>query len=86
MKRKYKITVENNSEKFKTLMLEPWGEDYGMMPKDAFEIIETEAEEDSYFHIAFEENYILVYAEGSGNIYPRVYQNGIELLCGHNRK
>lgn len=67
-----------------TLMLEPWGEDYGMLPNDKFEIIEKEAEEGFYFHILFGEKYIWVYAEGTGEIYPRVYQNGEELECGHN--
>ena len=80
----YKVVVTNDSEEQKTLVLEPWGEDYGMMPHDTFEIIEHEAGEDFYFHIDFGE-YITVYAEGSGGIYPRVYQNGEELECGHNR-
>lgn len=66
-------------------MLEPWGEDYGMMLNDTFEIIEEEAEESFYFHIDFGDEYIRVYAEGPGNAYPRVYQNGEQLECGHNR-
>ena len=80
----YKVVVTNDSEERKTLVLEPWGEDYGMMPHDTFEIIEKEAEEGFYFHIDFGE-YITVYAEGPGNALPRVYQNGEELECGHNR-
>ncbi|HMS42971.1 MAG TPA: hypothetical protein PKE69_22270 [Pyrinomonadaceae bacterium] len=85
MKKKYKVVIENDSEKFKTLMLEPWGEDYGMMSKDVFEIIEEEEIEDIYFHIQFGEKYITVYVEGTSNSYPRIYQNGKELDCGYNR-
>lgn len=67
-----------------TLVIEPWGADYGMMPKDKFEIIEDEAADDFYFHIIFEEKNILVWVEGAGSDYPKVCQNGEELQCGHN--
>lgn len=86
MKSIYKIIIENSSENFKTLFLEPWGADYGMMPQDKFEIIDEEAEDDFYFHIVIEEKHILVWAEGSGSNYPIITQNGEELLCGHNRR
>jgi hypothetical protein len=80
----YKVVVSNDSDELKTLMLEPWGEDYVMKPKDEFEIIEEDVE-DVYFHIVYSD-YIAVYVEGTGNSYPRVYQNGEELECGHNRE
>lgn len=84
MKRETKIIVRNDSGKPKTLYLEPWGEDYGMMPDDEFEIIESEANENFYFHIDFNDD-ILVWANGQPDAYPRVYSKGKELLCGHNR-
>ncbi len=48
MKGRVKIIVENDSESSKTLYLEPWGEDYGMNPKDKFEVVENQATEN--FH------------------------------------
>ncbi len=84
MKRRVKIIIENDSEIFKTLYLEPWGEDYGMNPKDKFEIIENEATENFYFHIVCNHDF-LVWAEGQNDAYPRVYKNGQELICGYNR-
>lgn len=65
-------------------MIEPWCVEYGMMPKDKFEIIEEEAEDDFYFHIMLEEKNIFDCAEGSEGAYPRVCQNGEELEFGHN--
>jgi len=84
MKRPVKIIIENDSENFKTLYLEPWGEDYGMNPNDKFEIIEKEATDDFYFHIVCNQD-ILVWAEGQADAYPGIYKDGKELVCGHNR-
>lgn len=83
MKRIFKIVIENDSDKPKILYLEPWGEDYGMMPHDKFEIIEEKANEDFYLQVIFNKD-ILVWAEGQNDAYPRVYLHGKELVCGHN--
>ena len=64
-------------------MLEPWGEDYQMMPGDKFEIRENQASDEFCFHIVLDK-YISVWAEGQADCYPRVYQNNEELSCGHN--
>ncbi len=81
-----KIRVTNDRSSFTTLSLEPWGEDYGMFPKDEFEIIAANVEDTFYFHVCYHDEYILVYAEGDENSYPRIYQNGNILSCGHNRQ
>ena len=80
-----KIRVTNDCSVFATLYLEPWGEDYGMLPNDEFEIVAADVEETFYFHICHTDKDILVYAEGDRNAYPSVYQNGNLLSCGHNR-
>jgi hypothetical protein len=81
-----RIKISNDRSSFITLSLEPWGEDYGMFPNDEFDIIADDADETCYFHIGYDEKVIYVYAEGNANYYPRVYQNGKELDCGHNRR
>ena len=83
---KQRITITNNNKSFVTLSLEPWGEDYGMNPNDKFEIIADDIEETFYFGISFEEHIIFVYAEGGRSSYPRVFKDGVELPCGHNRR
>lgn len=83
MKRNVKITVSNNSLKPITLWLEPWGADFGMMPKDEFEIIAENADKEFYFHVVINED-IQIYAEGKSD-YPGIYQRDLELETGHNR-
>ena len=34
-----RIKVSNDLKTFATMWLEPWGEDYGMLPGDEFEIV-----------------------------------------------
>lgn len=64
-------------------MLEPWGEDYGMLPDVEFEIIAKNIDENFYFQIDFGE-YITVWADGQV-IDIGVYQNNKLLECGFNR-
>lgn len=83
MKRIVKIKVSNDFSEPITLILEPWGADFGMLPKDEFEIIAENADKEFCFHIIFNKD-IQVYAEGQSD-YPGIYQNGKELETGHNR-
>ena len=80
------MKITNDRSSFVTVMLEPWGEDYGMSPNNEFEIIAEDADETCYFHTCHDEDYIAVYAEGTVNYYPRIFQNGKLLECGHNRQ
>ena len=77
--------ISNDFVKPLLLSLEPWGEDYTLKVNETVEIIAKDCSEDFYFHIAPKTDYWAVYAEGSGNDYPRVYSNGIEVDCGYNR-
>lgn len=58
------IKVSNDRSSPATLWLEPRSEDYGMSPDDEFEVVAVGAEEGFYFHIAYAEKGIKVYAEG----------------------
>lgn len=80
-----KIKVSNGFQKPIILCTEPWATEYGMMPKDEFEIIAEDAKDDFYFHIAFDNERITVYVEGKGASYPQIYQDGELLDYGHNR-
>ncbi len=81
-----RIRISNDNSFFITLMLEPWGEDYGMNLKDEFEIVADLVKETFYFDIKYSEKFINVWAEGDRNSYPGVLQNGVELSCGQNRQ
>ncbi len=83
MKQIVRIKIRNEFSKVVTLLLEPWGEDYGMLPNDEFEIIAKVVDEHFYFQVDFGEN-ITVWAEGQV-IDIGVYQNNKLLECGYNR-
>ena len=80
-----KIKVTNDRATFVTLWLEPWGEDYGMLPGDEFEVVAEDAGEGFYFHVVNAEKGTKLYAEGDVTQIT-VYQRGAELSCGHNRR
>ena len=80
-----RIKISNDRSSFATLWLEPWGEDYGMSPGDEFEVAAMDVEEGLFFHVAYNEKGMKVYAEGDAK-YVSVYQNGEVLSCGHNRR
>lgn len=80
-----RIKVSNGRPSFMTLWLEPWGEDYGMSPGDEFEVVAEDAEGGFYFHVSHDEKGTKVYAEGVAKRLA-VYQNGVTLSCGHNRR
>ncbi len=80
-----KIRVSNDFQKPIILCIEPWAVEYGMMPKDEFEIIADDAKDDFYFHIVFDNERITVFVEGEGASFPQIYQDGELLDYGHNR-
>jgi hypothetical protein len=79
------LRVTNDRSGFVTLWLEPWGEDYGIMPGDEFEIVVGDAADGFHFHIIPDDKGTKVYAEGQVT-HISVFQSGAELTCGHNRR
>jgi len=82
---KQRIKISNDSSSFATLWLEPWGEDYGMLPGDELEVAAMDVEKETFFYVAYNEKGMQVFAEGDAK-YVSVYQNGERLSCGHNRR
>ena len=80
-----RIKVTNHRATFVTLWLEPWGEDYGMLPGDEFDVVAADAGDDFYFHLTSEDRDMKLYAEGDVREVT-VYNGGAELSCGHNRQ
>ena len=80
-----RIRVSNDRSTFLTLWLEPWGEDYGMLANDEFDVIALEPEKTFYFQIDCGAKDMKVYAEGDAS-QVSVYQNGEILACGRNRR
>jgi len=83
MSQAVKIIVRNEFSRHIILWLEPWGEDYGMLPNDEFEIIAKNVSKDFYFQVDFGED-IKVWAEGQITDIG-VYKNNELLSCGYKR-
>jgi hypothetical protein len=83
MKRECRIKITNDFKSPKTLWIEPWAVDYGMMPDDEFEIIAEDPKPGFCFRVSIAEDALIVYIEGAGMRYPIVCQNGKELEFGH---
>jgi len=79
-----KIGVSNNTKRPRIVWLEPWGEDYTLLPGEQLDIVCHDDSEQSWFHVVEHEESTQVYVEGGG--YPDVIQSGQRLACGHNRQ
>jgi hypothetical protein len=78
-----KIRVRNEFPNSMTLWLEPWDEDYGMLPNDEFEVIAKDVDDKFYFQVDIGQE-IKVWAVGQVTDIA-VYKDNQLLECGHNR-
>jgi hypothetical protein len=68
-----------------TLWLEPWGEDYTLLPDETVEVVAKDAKKSFYFHVVNIVEGVQVYAEGTcGSV--SVFHNGKLLERGYNRE
>ncbi len=80
---RFKIT--NRQRTPLTLLIEPWGEDYTLLPDETFDVVAEHFSEDFYFHWVTNDDFTQVYAEGDREATVGVYQGERLLECGHNR-
>ncbi len=71
-------------------MLEPWGEDYTVLPRHSLEFRQQDADEGFYwgFHMVDvdgEGPCGQLYVEGSRGAWVRVFEDGSEVRCSFNR-
>jgi hypothetical protein len=80
------IEIRNDRSRPHVVWIEPWGEDYTLIPnqKVHVEVAETELGTGSYFNLVETEGNTQVYIERGG--YPRVSVDGESVECGHNRQ
>jgi hypothetical protein len=79
-----KIGVSNNTRRPRIVCVEPWGEDYTLLPGEQLEIVCRDDSEEPWFHVVEWEDSSQVYIERGQ--YPDVMQGGKRLECGHNRQ
>ena len=79
-----KIALANNRGEPHVISVEPWGEDYTLLPGEGLEIIAFGDTTSPWFHVVEWGDSSQVYCE-EASIF-KVLQDGIELECGHNRQ
>jgi len=79
-----KIGIRNSCSKPRAVAVEPWANDYTLLPEEELEIIAFGDKAVPWFCVVEWEDTTQVYCEETADF--RVIQNGTELKCGHNRQ
>jgi hypothetical protein len=85
-----RLGVENDTDRPRIVWVEPWGEDYTLLPKERLEIVVQSTLETPWFNVIEHADSTQVYIEGQSNEgQPNDYdalQMGKKILCGHRRQ
>lgn len=80
-----RLRVHNSTPMPRIVWVEPWGEDYTLLPGEELEIMARNEAEQPYFTLVEWPQSTQVYLEGVSDDYE-VLQDGSRLGCGHNRQ
>jgi len=86
MKNEVSVEIRNDRSRPHVVWIEPWGEDYTLLPSDKVLVATTDSDTrtGSWFTLVETEGNTQVYVERGE--YPRVLMNDIPVECGHNRQ
>jgi hypothetical protein len=79
-----KLAVQNKTGIPRIVWLEPWAEDYTLLPGETVEFVSRSNSELPWFHLDEWPESTQVYLQAGD--YPVVHSNGVRLQCGHNRE
>lgn len=79
-----KIGVSNSRDKPHVVAVEPWANDYTLLPGEELEIVAFGNTTVPWFHVVEWDGVSQVYCNETMDF--RVLQGGVELKCGHNRQ
>ncbi len=79
-----KLGLSNRRDAPQVVAVEPWAEDFTLMPGEELVVIAYGSEAVPWFHIVEWNGTSQVYCEGSASF--EVLQDGVRLECGHNRQ
>ncbi|MEO6810748.1 MAG: hypothetical protein ABI353_16660 [Isosphaeraceae bacterium] len=80
-----KLGINNRRDAPQVVAVEPWGEDFTLMPGEKLEVV-AYSDSDSatpWFYVVEWEGTSQVYCNDTGDF--EVLQGGVRLECGHNR-
>jgi hypothetical protein len=78
-----KLAMSNSTNRPRIVWVEPWGEDYTLMPGEELLITAEDTAEQPWFHVVELADSSQVYIEAGGAF--QVLQGSRRLECGHNR-
>jgi hypothetical protein len=79
-----KLGVSNSRRKPQVVAVEPWANDYTLLPGEELEIVAFGDTALPWFHVVEWDGTSQVYCEDTADF--KVVQKGVELECGHNRQ
>jgi hypothetical protein len=79
-----KIGLDNPRSIPVLVAVEPWGEDYTLMPGEHMEIHAYGRKGTPWFHVVGWDDSLQVYCEDTDSF--KVVQRDVELKCGHKRQ
>jgi hypothetical protein len=79
-----KLGISNRRDAPQVVAVEPWAEDFTLMPGEELEIIAHGSEAMPWFHVVEWDGTSQVYCEACASF--EVLQGGVRLECGHNRQ
>ncbi|MFZ6799533.1 hypothetical protein [Undibacterium sp. Di24W] len=79
-----KISFNNQRNIPLVIVIEPWGEDYSLMPGEQLELLAYGRNGTPWFHVVEWDDSSQVYCEDADSF--KVVQQNVELKCGHNRQ
>lgn len=79
-----RLGVRNSRSTPHMVIVEPWADDYTLLPGEELEVIAIGEEKVPYFYLVECEGASQVYCEDTRDF--KVMQNGSQLECGHNRQ
>jgi hypothetical protein len=80
-----RLRVQNSTERPRIVWVEPWAEDFTLLPGEELEIRARNDSGQPWFSAVEWPDSTQVYLEDVGSDFE-VLQNGNRLECGHNRK
>jgi hypothetical protein len=79
-----KLGLNNARERPQVVAVEPWANDYTLLPGEELEIIAFGDSSCPWFYVVEWDGTSQVYCNDTDDF--KVMQSGIELQCGHNRQ
>jgi len=76
--------MSNSRTKPQIVAVEPWANDYTLLPGEELEIVAFGDVEMPWFHVVEWDGASQVYCNETSDF--KVFQKGVELECGHNRQ